>query len=120
MDHLDYFRYAGSQLGANLDPYYPRMHADQNLQNIQVNDRYLQNASYLRLKNLQIGFTLPRETKLAKYVKKARLYFSAENLLTWTSLRIFDPEAIGNADNWGPGKTYPQYRTYSIGLELTL
>ena len=119
MDHLDYFRYAGSQLGANLDPYYPRMHADQNLQNIQVNDRYLQNASYLRLKNLQIGFTLPRETKLAKYVKKARLYFSAENLLTWTNLRIFDPEAVGNNDNWGPGKTYPQYRTYSIGLELT-
>lgn len=78
----------------------------------------MQDASYLRLKNLQIGFNLPQNTKLAKWVKKARLYVSGENLFTWTNLRIFDPEAIGNADNWGPGKTYPQYRTYSVGLEV--
>lgn len=116
-DHLDYFRYAGSELGANLDSYYGRLRTDKN--NIQVCDRFLQDASYLRLKNLQIGFNLPANTKLAKWVKKARLYMSGENLITWTNLRIFDPEAIGNADNWGPGKTYPQYRTYSVGLEVT-
>ena len=34
-------------------------------------------------------------------------------------LRIYDPEAVGNFENWGPGKTYPQYRTYSIGLDVT-
>lgn len=116
-DHLDYFRYAGSTLGANLNPYYGRLRIDKN--NIQVCDRFLQDASYLRLKNLQVGFNLPSGTKLARWVKKARLYLSGENLLTWTNLRIFDPEAIGNADNWGPGKTYPQYRTYSVGLEVT-
>lgn len=116
-DHLDYFRYAGSELGANLDPYFGRLRIDQN--NIQVSDRFLQNASYLRLKNLQIGASLPAGTALAKYVKKARLYVSLENLFTFTSLRTFDPEAVGDFNNWGPGKTYPQYRTYSLGLELT-
>lgn len=117
-DHLDYFRYAGSELGANLDPYYGRLRAEQANNNMHISDRYLQDASYLRLKNLQVGLTLPRHTKLAKYVKKGRLYFSAENLLTWTKLRIFDPESLSN-DTWGDGKTYPQYRTYSVGLELT-
>ena len=116
-DHLDYFRYAGSELGANLDPYFGRLRIDQN--NIQVCDRFLQNASYLRLKNLQIGATLPNNTFLLKYVKKARIYVSLENLFTFTSLRTFDPEAVGDFNNWGPGKTYPQYRTYSLGVELT-
>lgn len=116
-DHLDYFRYAGSELGANLDSYFGRLRIDQN--NIQVCDRFLQDASYLRLKNLQIGATLPDNTFLKKYVKKARVYVSIENLLTFTKLRTFDPEAVGDFNNWGPGKTYPQYRTYSLGLELT-
>lgn len=116
-DHLDYFRYAGAELGANLDPYFGRLRIDQN--NIQVCDRFLQDASYLRLKNLQIGASLPQGTALEKYVKKARIYVSLENLFTFTNLRTFDPEAVGDFENWGPGKTYPQYRTYSLGLELT-
>ena len=118
-DHLDYFRFAGSPLGANMDdPYYGRLRTDQN--NIQVSDRYLQDASYLRLKNVQIGFNLPENTKLAKYVEKARLYVSGENLFTFTNLRIYDPEALGaSTDPYGPGKTYPMYRVWSVGLELT-
>jgi TonB-linked SusC/RagA family outer membrane protein len=116
VDHLDYFRYAGSELGANLDSYYGRLRTDAN--NIQVCDRFLQNAAYLRFKNLQIGFNLPDNTPLKKYVRKARLYFSAENLFTFTSLKIFDPEALSNA-TYGAGKAYPMYRTYSVGLELT-
>lgn len=121
-EHLDYFRYAGSELGANYeDPYYPRIRADQN--NIQTSDRYLQKAGYLRLKNLQIGFNLPKKNPNSNFIKKARLYISAENLLTWTKLRLFDPEAIkANVTDYdgGAGKTYPQYRTYSMGVEIQL
>lgn len=118
-DHLDYFRYAGDQLGANLDPYYGRLRTDYN--NIQVSDRFIQNAAYVRLKNLQIGFTLPKTSALSKHVQKARLYFSGENLFTFTNLRIYDPEAIGSGiSEYGPGKTYPMYRVFSAGLEITL
>lgn len=118
-DHLDYFRLVGSKLGANMDdPYYGRLRTDGN--NMQVCDRFLQNGAYLRLKNLQVGFSLPRSTKLAKYIKKARLYVSGENLLTFTKLKIYDPESVGSAeDAYGTGKTYPMYRVYSAGLELT-
>jgi len=115
-NHLDYFRYAGSELGANLD-YYGRIRTDCN--NIQVSDHYLQNAAYVRLKNVQIGFSLPKGTRLDKFVKSARLYFSVENLLTFTKLRIFDPEGIDNGGGYGAGKVYPNYRTYSVGLNAT-
>lgn len=119
VDHLDYFRYAGSPLGANMDdPYYGRLRGDAN--NRQVCDRYKQNGAYLRLKNLQIGFSMPEQwNKIRKYVKKARIYVSGENLFTITKLKIYDPEAIGNSDAAYIGKTYPQYRTWSVGLELT-
>ncbi|MCK9507713.1 MAG: TonB-dependent receptor [Pigmentiphaga sp.] len=119
MEHLDYFRYAGDPLGANLDPYYGRLRTDNN--NIQISDRFLQNASYLRLKNLQVGYSLPKTASLSKYIYKARLYLSGENLFTFTNLRIYDPEAIGSSiSEYGPGKTYPMYRVFSIGLEVTL
>ena len=116
-DHLDYYRYAGSELGANLDAYYGRIRIDQN--NILASDRFLQNAAYLRLKNVQLGFSLPKGTKLDKVVKNARLYVSGENLLTFTKLRIFDPEGIDNGGGYGAGKVYPNYRTYSVGLNMT-
>lgn len=118
MEHLDYFRYAGDPLGANLNPYYGRLRIDQN--NIQLSDRFVQDASYLRLKNIQIGFTLPKTAALSKHLQKARLYFSGENLFTFTNLMIYDPEAIGSSiSEYGPGKTYPMYRVFSAGLELT-
>ncbi|MBO4907130.1 MAG: TonB-dependent receptor [Bacteroidaceae bacterium] len=116
-DHLDYYRFAGSDLGANFDAYYGRIRIDRN--NIQASDRFLQNAAYLRLKNVQLGFTLPKGTVLDKYVKSARLYVSGENLLTFTKLRIFDPEGIDNGGGYGAGKVYPNYRTFSVGLNAT-
>jgi TonB-linked SusC/RagA family outer membrane protein len=115
-NHLDYFRPAGDPLGANLDSYYARLRTTGN--NLVPNDHYLQDASYLRLKNVQVGLNLPPDTFLAKYVKQARIYFSGENLLTWTKLMIFDPEAVGGGA-WGPGKSYPMYATYSVGLSVT-
>lgn len=118
-DHLDYFRYAGDPLGANLDPYYGRLRTDYN--NIQISDRFVQNAAYARLKNIQIGFVLPKKSALSKKVQKARLYLSGENLLTLTGLRIYDPEAIGSGiSEYGPGKTYPMYSVFSVGLEISL
>lgn len=119
VEHLDYFRYAGDPLGENLNAYYARPRFDGG-NNTRVSDYYLQDASYLRLKNLQIGFSLPENIPLAKIIKKARIYVSGENLFTFTNLRIYDPEAIGSGiSEYGPGKTYPMYRTFSVGLSLT-
>lgn len=116
VDHLDYFRPAGDPLGANLAPYYARLRTTDN--NRHVNDYYLQDASYIRLKNIQLGFSLPSNSFLSSYFQKARLYVSAENLWTHTNLMILDPEAIGGGE-YGSGKTYPMYATLSLGLSVT-
>lgn len=58
-DHWDFFRPEGDELGANTNAYFPRPIMDSK-QNQQVQSRYLQDASYIRLKNLQIGYTIPK------------------------------------------------------------
>lgn len=117
--HEDYFRAdADNPLGQNLDSYYPRplFSTDKNQQ---TQSRYLQDASYIRLKNLQIGYSLPKQLLSKIGVKNLRVFASGENLLTITKLcDFFDPEAIGGG-NWGHGFTYPLSRTYSFGLNVT-
>lgn len=118
-EHMDYFRYADSPFGENLNAYYARPRTDD--ANNKPNDYYLQNGAYIRLKNITLGYTLPKNTKLKKVVKNLRVYVSAENLFTLTPLRVFDPEAIGlSTSTWGMGLTYPMFRTFSIGLTVTL
>ncbi len=118
-EHMDYFRFADNPFGENLNGYYARPRTD-NANNI-PNDYYLQKGSYLRLKNVTIGYTLPQNAKNQKLIKALRVYVSGENLLTISSLRMFDPEAIGlSTATWGLGMTYPMFRTFSLGLSLTL
>lgn len=124
-DHMDYFRYADHPLGANMDSYYARPHLNRDESkpgnNNYTNDHYLQNASYVRLKNVTIGYTLPQNTRLNKWVKTLRVYVSGENLLTFTKLKVFDPESIGlSTATYGIGKTYPMFCTFSAGLSITL
>jgi len=83
-----------------------------------VNDRYLQNVGYGRLKNLVIGYTIPENISMKIKVPRARVYISGENLLTYTPLRsrFIDPEQFdGDATN---GRTYPLSKTFSMGLSL--
>ena len=93
--HEDYFRNdESSPLGVNLDSYYPRPLLNTN-KNQQCQTKYLQNAAYMRLKNLQIGYTLPRKIVQKMGVQNLRFFASGENLLTITDLvKFFDPETI--------------------------
>lgn len=119
-DHLDYFRPADTKdpLGANENSYYPRPLMDKGGKNFHTSDRWLQNGAYARLKNLQIGYTLPEELTEKVGISKLRIYFSGENLLTITKMTdIFDPETYGGG--WGNGKIYPLSRILSCGLSLT-
>ncbi len=76
---------------------------------------WLQDAAYLRLKNLQLGYTLP--TRLSERVKlaRARIYFSAENLFTISNVVGFDPESPE-----GNGSFYPLNKVATLGLNLSL
>lgn len=74
--------------------------------------RYLQNAAYLRLKNLTIGYTLPSALTRRAHIERLRFYLSAENIFTKSHLKAnIDPEGLG-------GSVYPFQKSYSGGLNL--
>lgn len=120
--HLDYWRDETSALGANTDdPYFPRPYAQyfgQNAKNYTyATDHLLQNGAFLRLKNFQFGYTLPSSITQKIFISSARFYMSGENLLTFTKMMFFDPEAFGG--RWyGAGDAYPLSKTLSLGLNV--
>ena len=115
-DHLDYFRSSEDHpLGQNLDSYYPRPLF--NNKNQQTQTQYLQDASYLRLKNLQIGYTIPEVLSNRIALKNLRVYVSGENILTFTNLsKTMDPETAGIGAQGGT--VYPLSKTFSVGLSV--
>ena len=110
---------------SNPDAYLPRARAYTSLNSTQgtayyTNDRYLQNLAYCRLKNLTLGYTIPKRLTSKVGIKECRVYFSGENLATWSALKndFLDPEqAAANSDK--KSNVYPWCRTYSVGLNLT-
>lgn len=122
-EHMDFFRDENSPMvkagvaDVNLDSYFPRPAFDQG-RNTNTQTRYIQNASYLRLKNAQIGYSIPKNALSKIGVASARIFVSGENLLTFTKMsKIFDPETVG-LNGWSDGKTYPFATTYSVGLNV--
>ncbi|MCF6241457.1 MAG: TonB-dependent receptor [Bacteroidales bacterium] len=110
-------RWAGE--GSQTDARYPRMNA-MDVNNSQISDRFIEDGSYLRIKTLQLGYTLPEN--LVKNMK-LRVYLNAQNLFTFTKYTGLDPE-IGNGmygtlDLGVDRAFYPQARLYSIGVNLT-
>lgn len=116
-EHMDYFRAenTSSNLGANVDGYYPRPLF--NNKNHKTQTRYLQSAAYMRLKNLQLGYTLPQHIVQKIGLQNLRFYISGENLWTITGLsKTMDPETAGIGKQGGT--VYPLSRTYSFGLSV--
>lgn len=103
---------------------YPRASWKAKSNNARVSTRFLENASYTRLKNLQIGYTF--KTNQWK-VDRLRVYLAATNLFTLTKYSGFDPEMTVSANSSGEGDrangidwgTYPACRTYTFGVNLT-
>lgn len=123
--HMDYYRDAEgstySGLGVNTDAYYPRPYSTSATanKNKQVQTKYLQNGAYLRLKNLQIGYSLPKNIIGKVGLERTRLYFSAENILTFSSLPDgFDPETA-NKGKHGNGKSIFSQAIFSGGVNVS-
>ncbi|WP_280751835.1 MULTISPECIES: TonB-dependent receptor [unclassified Parabacteroides] len=122
VQHEDYFRAEESGLNgriipANTDAYFPRPIVSSGAKNQQVQTRYMQNARYVRLKNLQLGYTLPNSLTNKWGISNLRLFVSGENVFTLTPLfDVFDPETCAGGVG---GNAYPLSRTWSAGLSLT-
>jgi TonB-linked SusC/RagA family outer membrane protein len=77
------------------------------------NNFWLNNASFLRLKNVEVGYTLPKETLSKIRLSSLRVYASAFNLFTITGVKDYDPE--GNSSS---GQFYPQQRIINLGVNI--
>ncbi len=106
----------------NKDAYFPRVmgYTAHNGSLTNVNDRYLQNIAYLRLKNLTVGYTLPDKWMSKVGISKLRVYFSGENLWYASPLKkinkYIDPEVLRMGGS--AGEAYSMCKTFSFGLTL--
>ncbi|MGC4021755.1 MAG: SusC/RagA family TonB-linked outer membrane protein [Cyclobacteriaceae bacterium] len=106
---------------------YPRASWNASGNNTQISTRFLESGSYTRLKNLQVGYTVPKSI-VGKYgLSSVRIYFSGTNLITWTKYSGMDPEmsvsnnSVSDGDkangiDWG---TYPAAKSYNVGVNVT-
>ena len=112
----------------NTDAYYPRLWRYSNTGttlfsgiyghgNSFTQTRYLLNLAYMRLKNLTIGYTLPRSLIGKINISRARVYFSGENLFTIQNTHVpMDPENTRSEHMLG--RTFPMQRTFSVGIQV--
>jgi len=101
----------------NTNTNYPRLSdADPNHNFSNPSDFYLQSGAYFRIKNLQLGYTLPKWVNDKLSVTKIRFYVAADNLATITKYNGYDPEINTGLDQG----IYPQARTFRIGVDATL
>ena len=123
-DHLDYWT------ENNTDAYYPKPYTAgggainqfRNKTSL-TSDRYIQSAAYCRLKNLTVSYSLPETWTNKVGLSKTQIFFSGENLLTFTQLpKHFDPEIIFSKNSYTSeaGKNYPMNRVISFGLIVNL
>lgn len=87
--------------------------------NWQSSDLYVTDGSYMRLKNIQLGYTLPKNITQRFYVNNLRVYVAAENLLTFTKYAGYDPEISSGGTSLGVDYgVYPQSRTFTVGVNV--
>ena len=88
--------------------------------NWRSSDLMVYDGSFLRLRSLMLGYTLPQSLTRKFFVQKLRIYLNAENLFTLTSYHGMDPEISSGGTSLGIDKgVYPQARTFSAGINVT-
>lgn len=112
----------------NTNTSVPRLSLNDNNDNIRPSSYYVFNGSYVRIKNVQIGYTIPQFNRLVGGQGKLRIYLQVSNLVTFTGYKGLDP-AVGlqnysssnrNLDIGVDRGIYPPSRTFTLGLNLTL
>ncbi|GHU73121.1 SusC/RagA family TonB-linked outer membrane protein [Bacteroidia bacterium] len=93
---------------------YQRVYVDKTKQKI-VSDYYITDASYLRLKNIELGYDFDKKWISKLHIQKLKLFGSIQNAYTWSKTKSFDPEKLGNVVS---SDFHPQARIYSLGVNI--
>lgn len=114
--NADYEYYNDHWTPDNQDAKYPIAWPSPVANSTQSSDFWQRNASYLRLKNAQLGYTLPTTVMQKIKIKSIRIYVASQNILTISGLKFMDPESsVYNTD----GTFYPTMKSYTIGANVT-
>lgn len=99
----------------NQNPYalWPRLSNALIDNNNKTNTWFMRDGGFLRLKQVELGYTIPEKALHKLRMKNLRIYLSGTNLLTFSKFKLWDPEMAGS------GLGYPVQRTYNIGLQLS-
>ena len=104
---------SGDPATENPNAEYPRLSYGPNSNNYQQSTYWLRNGSYLRLKTVEVGYTLPTQLVNKVHFNTVRIFFVGTNLLTWSAFKLWDPE-MGSTD----GKRYPLSKNLSLGISV--
>ncbi len=107
---------SGTKETENPNAPYPRLSYGYNLNNQQSSSFWLRNGRFLRLKNLDIGYTLPKPMVNTIHLESVRIYISGQNLITWSPFKLWDPEL----DSRQRGQIYPITRSLTAGIQFSL
>jgi TonB-linked SusC/RagA family outer membrane protein len=112
----DFAKSHWSEENQNLYADYPRLGTTQAtvMNNLQPSTWWLRDGSFLRLKSVEIGYTLPARISKSLKLASCRIYFNGLNLLTWSPFKMWDPELGGN------GFAYPIQKVFNMGLNVNL
>lgn len=106
---------------SNTDARFPRMNVGGSENNIQRSSWWCWNSSYLRVKNIELGYSLPQDILRKAQIQQLRFFVAGQNLLTFTKLPFIDPEVNsgGGGDNNARGLYYPQQKAVQFGVNIT-
>lgn len=95
--------------------FYPRLSSSSNFNNRAASTWWLRDASFLRFKNLEVGYNFPSRIAKKMAMQAARVYLMGYNIAVWDHIGLWDPE-MGNKND---GMAYPLSRTFTLGVEFT-
>ena len=110
----DYMENRWSPENPDVNAAWPRLSSSNNVNNNRNSTFWLKSSDYLRLKNVEIGYTLPVSLTRKLRLTNVRIFANGANLYTWDKLKIFDPEM---PDGFGD---YPQQRVFNFGLNISM
>src|SRR5690606_1273677 len=101
-----------SESNRNLHALWPRLSSTIIENNVQRNSWFMRNGSFLRLKSVELGYSIPRDYLSRWKIQNVRIYVSGTNVLTFSKFKLWDPEMAGN------GLSYPVQKVFNIGVQV--
>ncbi|HEX3006949.1 MAG TPA: SusC/RagA family TonB-linked outer membrane protein, partial [Bacteroidales bacterium] len=111
---------SGDPTTENPNAAYPRLSFGGNANNYRESTFWMRDMAYVRLKTVDVGYTLPTQVANRLHLNKVRIFLVGTNLITWSDFKLWDPEVTEPKDGKVPGEVYPLTKSITMGLTINL